>query len=172
MIFHYSSPFGFLNIIIRKGRLIYLNWDEADCYGKMVRIFSRFPGDITPDDHEVFSETKRQLDEYFKGERRQFDLPIDVDDTDFRRKVWGKLQKIAYGGTLSYKEVAERCGKRGGARAVANACGANPLAIVIPCHRVVGSEGKLGGYTGGIDKKRGLLAIENEKIFGKKEKLP
>ncbi|WP_413520511.1 methylated-DNA--[protein]-cysteine S-methyltransferase [Psychrobacter glacincola] len=106
-------------------------------------------------------EAIKQLDEYFKGERENFDLPLDVSlGTEFQQQVWRALQDIKHGEAISYATLAQRVGNPKGYRAVANANGKNPFSIIIPCHRVIASDGKLGGYTGGLDKKEYLLALE------------
>jgi methylated-DNA-[protein]-cysteine S-methyltransferase len=102
-----------------------------------------------------------QLQQYLQGLRQSFDLPLDITlGTPFQQQVWQALQAIDYGETISYKTLAERVNSPKGYRAVANANSKNPLSIFIPCHRVIASDGKLGGYTGGLDKKVYLLAIE------------
>ena len=109
-------------------------------------------------------EALEQLTAYFKGERQAFDLPLDISlGTDFQQRVWQQLQKILHGETISYATLAQRVGNPKGYRAVANANGRNPFSIIIPCHRVIASDGKLGGYTGGLDKKEYLLALEGIK---------
>jgi methylated-DNA-[protein]-cysteine S-methyltransferase len=105
-------------------------------------------------------QARLQLAAYFARELREFDLPLDLHGTPFQRRVWAELQRIPYGETISYGELAERVGVRGGARAVGGANGKNPVAIVVPCHRVVASVG-LGGYGGGLDRKRKLLDLES-----------
>lgn len=102
-----------------------------------------------------------QLTEWFAGEREDFDLATDVVGTDFQRQVWAELARIAYGETISYATLAERIGDRGKARAVGTAVGRNPLSIVVPCHRVVGADGRLTGFAGGLDVKRRLLDLEH-----------
>ena len=109
-------------------------------------------------------EALEQLTAYFKGERQAFDLPLDISlGTNFQQRVWQELQKIPHGETISYATLAQRVGNPKGYRAVANANGRNPFSIIIPCHRVIASDGKLGGYTGGLDKKEYLLALEGIK---------
>lgn len=107
---------------------------------------------------KVFGE----LTEYFEGGRKSFDIPYRLTGTEFRLKVWRELEKIPYGTTCTYKEIADRIGKSKAVRAVGSACGKNPLWIIVPCHRVVGSNGKLTGYAGGIDMKRELLETEKK----------
>ena len=115
-------------------------------------------------DHPILTETRRQLEEYFRGERRGFDVPLDVDGSPFQREVWNALGLIPYGATESYGRLAERVGRPGAARAVGGANGRNPVPIVVPCHRVIGSSGALTGYGGpseaGIAMKRWLIDHE------------
>lgn len=101
-----------------------------------------------------------QLDEYFRGERKNFDLKFDLGGTDFQKKVWNQLRKIPFGKTVSYLEVAQKINNPKAVRAVGQAIGKNPVAIIIPCHRVIGSNGKLTGYAGGMWRKEWLLKHE------------
>ena len=105
-------------------------------------------------------EAERQLLEYFEGRRRCFTLPVAPQGTPFQQRVWGELQKIPCGATTTYREIARRIGQPNAVRAVGSANGSNPVAIVIPCHRVIGSDGNLTGYAGGIAIKRRLLQHE------------
>jgi methylated-DNA-[protein]-cysteine S-methyltransferase len=113
------------------------------------------------------AEAVRQLREYFAGKRRDFELPLAPEGTDFQRKVWRKLQEIPYGQTISYGELAKRVGNPKASRAVGSANGKNRIPIVIPCHRVIAGDGGLGGFGGGLATKEKLLAIEG-KVAGKK----
>ena len=106
-----------------------------------------------------------QLNEYFTGKRKDFDLPLAPSGTHFQQKVWAQLQKIPYGQTRSYKDIAQAVGSPKGFRAVGMANNKNPIAIVIPCHRVIGADGSLVGYGGGLDMKQSLLDLE--KKYGK-----
>jgi len=106
------------------------------------------------------AECARQVREYFEGARTSFDLPLAPDGTDFQRRVWREIARIPYGETISYSELASRAGAPGSARAAGAATGRNPLSIVVPCHRVVGSDGSLTGYAGGLHRKTRLLEIE------------
>jgi len=108
----------------------------------------------------ALTDAARQLDEYFAGERTAFDLPLRVAGTPFQREVWAKLCEIPYGETISYAELAASVARPHAFRAVGSANGANPIAIAVPCHRVITSGGGLGGYAGGLDAKRTLLALE------------
>ena len=117
----------------------------------------------TPNLHHTTAEdlgAARQLQEYFSGNRVNFDIPVRPEGTLFQKQVWEEMQKIPFGQTASYAEIAKRIGRPEAWRAVANACASNPIVIVIPCHRAVGSYGKLGGYSGGLDKKQWLLEHE------------
>jgi methylated-DNA-[protein]-cysteine S-methyltransferase len=107
-----------------------------------------------------FTQVTRQLAEYFAGTRRVFTLALAPRGTPFQRSVWHALQQIPYGDTVSYGELARRLGSKSGARAVGLANGANPLPIIVPCHRVIGADGSLTGFGGGLDIKRALLALE------------
>lgn len=106
------------------------------------------------------AECVRELKEYFAGERHEFDLPLAPEGTDFQRSVWDALLRIPYGETRTYKEIAESIGRDKASRAVGMACHANPIVILIPCHRVIGSDGRLTGFGGGLDVKSRLLRLE------------
>jgi methylated-DNA-[protein]-cysteine S-methyltransferase len=109
-------------------------------------------------------EAERQLSLYFAGELEEFDLPLAPQGTPFQQRVWRELSKIPYGATISYGELARRIGNPNASRAVGLANGSNPIAIVIPCHRVIGSDGKLTGYGGGLTVKEKLLALERRQL--------
>ena len=108
----------------------------------------------------LLAEAARQLEEYFAGRRRHFDLPLDVTGTEFQRRVWKAVSEIPYGQTMTYAQLAAHIGSPRAFRAVGAANGANPVSILVPCHRVVASGGGLGGYSGGLDLKKRLLALE------------
>lgn len=147
-----DSPLGPLTIAATDAGLRAILWPDDD---DRVAV----EGDID-DDHPVLVEARRQLGEYFDGERFDFDLPLDPVGTDFQQQAWQALRTIPYGETVSYGEQADRMGDRNKARAVGAANGKNPLSIVVPCHRVVGADGSLTGFAGGIDTKAWLLAHE------------
>jgi methylated-DNA-[protein]-cysteine S-methyltransferase len=111
-------------------------------------------------DDDRFREEARQLGEYFAGARTAFDIPLRLEGAAFDRRVWGALRAIPHGTTTTYGELADRIGAPGRARAVGAANARNPIAIVVPCHRVIGSGGRLTGYAGGLERKRALLAHE------------
>jgi methylated-DNA-[protein]-cysteine S-methyltransferase len=110
--------------------------------------------------HAVFDATRTQLDEYFRGERKHFDLPLAPRGTEFQREVWFALATIPYGETVSYAQLAGRVGRPSAMRAVGAANGRNPLPIVLPCHRVIGADGSLTGFGGGLPTKQFLLELE------------
>ena len=110
----------------------------------------------------LIKKTYSQLKEYFDGIRKRFDIPISANGTEFQMKVWKELQKISYGKTTTYKEIAENIGNKNASRAVGMANNKNPIAIIIPCHRVIGSNGDLTGYAGGIKLKQYLLNLEKQ----------
>ncbi|MGY5132740.1 methylated-DNA--[protein]-cysteine S-methyltransferase [Streptomyces nigrescens] len=117
-------------------------------------------GDPADPDEPPFAETIAQLQAYFRGELTTFDLPLALHGTPFPRRVWAALCAIPYGETVSYGQLAERLGAPSASRAVGLANGRNPVGIIVPCHRVVGANGSLTGYGGGLDRKRRLLAFE------------
>ena len=110
----------------------------------------------------IIDKTISQISEYLEGKRLDFNIPLRIAGTEFRLKVWNEMRRIPYGETVTYKELARRIGSPDACRAVANACGANPFPIIIPCHRVVASGGRTGGYTGGLDIKLALLEFEKQ----------
>ncbi len=133
--------------------------------GELVRLAMSAPTQLDPDalgerSDEGFDSVVRQLTEYFAGERTSFDLPLRPHGSDFELAVWAQLRQIPYGETRSYGYVATAVGEPGGAQAVGAANGRNPLAIVVPCHRVIGADGSLVGFGGGLPRKRFLLDLE------------
>ncbi|WP_019631696.1 methylated-DNA--[protein]-cysteine S-methyltransferase [Actinomadura atramentaria] len=112
------------------------------------------------DDDGPFEAVRAQLDEYFAGDRTEFDVPLALRGTDFQRRVWAGLLTIPYGQTWSYGQLADKIGSPGAARAVGLANGRNPVGIIVPCHRVIGASGGLTGYGGGLERKRALLDFE------------
>lgn len=116
----------------------------------------------------LIKETSKQLDEYLEGNRKKFDLPIFAKGTPFQQMVWEALKTIPYGETRSYKDIAVQIGKIKACRAVGMANNRNPISIIIPCHRVIGSKGEMVGYGGGLNIKEKLLSLEGKKLMGKK----
>jgi methylated-DNA-[protein]-cysteine S-methyltransferase len=119
---------------------------------------------LVNESNPILEQSALQLEEYFSGQRKSFDLKLDPIGTAFQKKAWRVLSKIPYGKTLSYKEQAKKIGSEKAMRAVGGANGKNPIAIIIPCHRVIGASGKLTGYAGGLDKKARLLKIEGHRL--------
>lgn len=150
-----DSPIGPLTLVALDGKLsgLYMNLQRHR------------PPDATfgEPDPTPFTEVIRQLDEYFGGQRTEFDLPMALVGTPFQRTVWAALQEIPYGETRSYGQLAERIGRPGAARAVGLANGRNPIGIIVPCHRVVGASGDLTGYGGGLERKQHLLDFERRR---------
>ena len=149
-----ASPVGTLTLVAGRAGLRQVIW-EADHTRR-----SDAQEAVPDDDHPVLVAARTQLAEYFAGARTTFDLPLDPQGTDFQRAVWFGLADIPYGETATYGEQAARLGDPNKARAVGAANGRNPLSIVLPCHRVIGSDGSLTGFAGGLPAKRLLLDLE------------
>jgi methylated-DNA-[protein]-cysteine S-methyltransferase len=134
----------------------------SDCGVQAIDFHFTYPVDaaVRNDANRLLGETTRQLRAYFDGNLRDFDLPLDMQGTVFQKRVWDELQRIPYGETRSYMQVAVSVGSPQAVRAVGAANGANPVPIVVPCHRVIGSSGKLTGYGGGLPLKKRLLELE------------
>ena len=155
----FDSPFGSLTIVGSQSGLRAILWpddDPARAGLAGIRLERR--------SLEVLDETARQLDQYFAGTRTEFDLPLDLRGTPFQLAAWRALAEIPYGETRNYAEQAARIGRPGAARAVGTANGRNPVSIVLPCHRVVGSDGALHGFAGGLEVKAALLAFEHGRL--------
>jgi methylated-DNA-[protein]-cysteine S-methyltransferase len=124
------------------------------------RIKKALNAEFVEHDDEILEKTRTQLDEYFKGRRREFDIPVLMVGTDFQKSVWNALMKVPYGDTSTYLQLAKDVGNERAVRAVGNANAANPISIIVPCHRIIGSGGELVGYGGGLSVKRRLLELE------------
>ena len=149
----YNSPVGRLLAEVENGFLVRLDFvDGIQAEGK------------NGNESALLANVSMQLDEYFRGARKNFDLPLNPAGTEFQRKVWDALLAIPYGETRTYREIAEAAGCPRGFRAVGMANNKNPIAIIIPCHRVIGSNGKLVGYASGLGRKEALLALEAGQI--------
>lgn len=112
----------------------------------------------------ILAKTVKQLDEYFSGERKVFDIPFDLQGTSFQKLVWRQLSNIPFGTTVAYRDIAQKIKNPKAMRAVGSANGKNPICIIIPCHRVIAADGSLGGYSGGLAMKRKLLALEHSAV--------
>lgn len=159
-IFTYDSPLGEIWLgATADGRLCLCEF-SAPRPG-VLRRFSSCPG-CDGAMSAVAERAKRQLDEYFAGRRREFDLPLFQPGTPFQQEVWEALKRIQYGATITYGELASSIARPTACRAVASACRANAIGIIVPCHRVIGASSKLTGYAGGLDRKRSLLELERQ----------
>jgi methylated-DNA-[protein]-cysteine S-methyltransferase len=151
-----ESPVGRLRLIADGENLVGI-WFE---HGRDARRGESSAGGLVNESSPVIELTREQLAEYFAGTRRGFDLPLDPRGTDFQRRVWERLTHIGYGETTTYGARARELGDAGASRAVGLANGSNPLPIVIPCHRVIGADGTLTGFGGGLPVKAALLELE------------
>lgn len=166
---HFDSPLGRLLLLAEDGALVGLYYPD--------HLRGRAPTDDgavdggTVDggtaDHRVFDAARDQLGEYLAGGRRRFDLSVTAAGTPFQQRVWAAMRDIGYGEVATYGDLARAVGRPGAARAVGSAVARNPVSIVLPCHRVVGSTGRLTGYAGGTDRKRHLLDLEAAAVAGR-----
>ena len=144
------------------GRMLLVANDEGLCgvYFDGQKYLPKFDGREDPQ-HPALRQAKRELGEYFGGKRKRFETVLAPEGTPFQRSVWKAISTVAFGETITYGELARRAGSNGSARAAGAATGRNPIGIIVPCHRIVGSDGSLTGYAGGIERKRALLALES-----------
>jgi methylated-DNA-[protein]-cysteine S-methyltransferase len=149
-----ESPVGKLKLVASSEALVAVLWEEERPNRVKLDTMNLDP------QHPILIEAERQLSEYFAGKRIQFDLPLQPDGTEFQKRVWQALRDIPFGKTKSYLDVARAVGSPDASRAVGAANGKNPLSIVVPCHRVVGANGALTGFAGGLETKATLLALE------------
>ncbi len=158
---YYDSPCGKIIMGATTGELCLCDWMGKDCAAKNLRrIVRTLNVELREESSPVLERTKTQLDEYFAGRRKAFDLPLHPVGTPFQKRVWWALQEIPFGETRTYREIAGQAGNLKAVRAVAQAIGANGICIIIPCHRVIGSDGSLTGFAGGLDIKKALLGVE------------
>lgn len=150
------SPVGILKLVATENALVAVLWENEN--PKRVRLAEL----IEQVNHPILLETQKQLREYFAGTRQQFDLPLDFEGTVFQKKVWQALLSIPFGETRSYRDIAQQVGNIKAVRAVGAANGKNPISIIAPCHRVVGVNGKLVGFAGGLNNKEILLGLEKQ----------
>lgn len=147
-----DSPIGGLRIRVSADLITAINFDARPAGQRS--------------DHPLLDRAEAQLTEYFAGDRTTFDLPLARDGSEFQQKVWSELQRIPYGETATYGEIAQRLGYDNAvSRAVGSANGSNPIPIVVPCHRVIGANGTLTGYAGGLERKQTLLQLEQPGLF-------
>ncbi len=148
-----SSPIGMLKISSRNGRVVSLG---------VVSVPVKGAASVST----MLKKAKKEIEAYFAGKRKKFSVPLEVCGTEFQKKVWKALLKIPYGKTKTYQQIAAAVRRPRAVRAAANAIGANPLCILVPCHRVIGSDGSLKGYAYGADRKRALLRLEKVLLPG------
>ncbi len=156
----FKSPIGVIKITSNTKSVTSVVFDDHEDHNKF------FPrnDDISP----ILKECFKQIDEYFKGKRYKFSVKLAPEGTNFQKTVWNELKAISFGKTCSYLDIARKIGIETGSRAVGNANGKNPISIIIPCHRVIGSNKKLTGYAGGIWRKKWLLEHEQKILWEKK----
>lgn len=153
-----ASPVGRLELVARGEGLAAILWENDD--PKRVRLGER----AERPDHPVLLETERQLGEYFAGVRTDFTVPLDLAGTEFQKAVWQALLTIPFGETRTYAGIARQIGHPRAYRAMGAANGRNPVSIIVPCHRAIGTDGRLHGFAGGLDAKRYLLALESNRL--------
>jgi methylated-DNA-[protein]-cysteine S-methyltransferase len=157
----YHSPVGDLILGSFNNQLCLCNWrDKKNKAAVERRLNKHLKGSYSKSSNSLLHTTAKQLDEYFSGHRTEFKIPIILAGTEFQKQVWHTLKTIPYGQSISYLDLAKKLGQDSAVRAVANANAANALSIIIPCHRIIGSNGKLVGYAGGLQAKQGLLTLE------------
>ena len=160
---YYSSPCGEIVLGSTGDELCLCDWNEKPCAERNKRRLARLLNvDLAEETSEVLENTKKQLDEYFAGMRKTFDVKFHPVGTEFQHQVWKALCEIPYSETRTYKDIAQKVNNLKGIRAVAQAIGANGISIIIPCHRVIGSNNSLTGFAGGLDAKRFLLKTESD----------
>ena len=161
----YHSPCGDLLLGSIEGKICLCDWVCSEPHHRQVirRITRWLKAGVSEDASETTAEAAKQLDEYFKGQRQQFTLPLVTAGTPFQTEVWNALQSLPYGVTTSYLNFAQSIGHARAVRAVSRAVGANALSILVPCHRIVGSDHSLTGYAGGLAAKQFLLQLEQIK---------
>ncbi len=152
----FASPIGLLKLVASDDGLVAVLWENDD----PKRVLIGEP--VERAEHPILREAERQLNEYFAGNLTKFSLPLDFRGTDFQKKVWQALVTIPFGETRSYAQIASQVGSPKAVRAVGAANGKNPISIVAPCHRVIGTNGKLTGFAGGLETKAFLLGIERD----------
>ena len=158
---YYSTPIGELVLGAYDGKICLCDWRYRKRRSEVDhRVQGHLQSTYELGDVPILQTLKNQLEAYFAGERKDFDLPLQLCGSDFQQSVWGELVNIPYGETVSYLELSRNLGNEKAIRAVASANGANAISILVPCHRVIGSNGELTGYAGGINAKKRLLQLE------------
>ncbi len=167
-----SSPVGPLHIDIEDDAVIRLDFDDIDMSDFFTdnALYSLLALPESANEERLLAQTVLELAEYFQGERQDFGVPVRLYGTEFRRRTWQRLEAIPFGVVKSYGDIANELGQPKASRAVGGACGSNPVAIIVPCHRVAGSTGKLTGFGGGLKRKDFLLKLESKQLPFQRER--
>lgn len=167
-----SSPVGPLHIDIEDDAVIGLDFDDIDMSDFFTdnALYSLLALPESTNEERLLAQTVLELAEYFQGERQDFGVPVRLYGTEFRRRTWQRLEAIPFGVVKSYGDIANELGQPKASRAVGGACGSNPVAIIVPCHRVAGSTGKLTGFGGGLKRKDFLLKLESKQLPFQRER--
>ena len=150
----FKSPQGGMLLVASDAGLAGVYFDRQKHHPKLENGWQQNPR------HKVLQQARHELEEYFAGKRKRFEVALDPEGTPFQRAVWKAISSVGFGKTISYGELARRAGRPGSARAAGAATGRNPIGIIVPCHRIMGSDGSLTGYAGGLQRKRALLKLE------------
>ena len=150
----YESPQGGMLLVANDEGLAGVFFNRQKHHPKKQADWTKKP------DHRLLRQAKRELAEYFAGKRKRFEVALSPEGTPFQRSVWKAISTVRFGDTISYGELARRAGHEGSARAAGAATGRNPITIIVPCHRIMGADGSLTGFAGGLERKRALLALE------------
>ena len=153
---YFDSPQGRMLLVASDAGLSGVYFARQKYFPKKEKAWSRSAR------HALLQQTKRELKEYFAGRRKRFKVKLDPEGTAFQRKIWRAISSVSFGKTLTYSEIARRAGHAGSARAAGAATGRNPISVIVPCHRIMGADGSLTGYAGGLARKRALLRLESE----------
>ena len=152
---YFDSPQGRMLLVASDAGLSGVYFARQKYFPKKEKAWSRSAR------HALLQQTKRELKEYFAGRRKRFKVKLDPEGTAFQRKIWRAISSVSFGKTLTYSEIARRAGHAGSARAAGAATGRNPISVIVPCHRIMGADGSLTGYAGGLARKRTLLELES-----------
>ncbi len=156
-----NTPLGEMLACVSDDGLLLFEFTDRKKYEKQINNLKKITGsEIVKGNHPFLEQVKIEINEYFSGKRKTFNIPLFTVGTEFQKSVWNALLKIPYGNTVSYSDIAKNIGNPKAVRAVANAIGANKIAIIIPCHRLIGADGTLTGYASGLDKKKVLPDLE------------
>ena len=156
-----STPIGSMHAVATASELCLLEFSDRRMLNtQLKRVKKYFQADIIAGSNSIFASLQQQIDEYFQGHRREFSLPLKTPGSEWQQRLWQQLQELPYGQTRSYQQLAELIGQPTAVRAVAQANGANRIAIIIPCHRIIAANGNMVGYGGKVWRKRHLLDLE------------